>query len=138
MPYGRLLLAAMFLCSLPAFTQDHPLISEKTDSHAQTTPDFRIAPQVTASEPWRIIPKSDKDKGFVLNTPDMDRKGIVMWPDGPLASDVTCLSIRSYVVKRDSKNSDSVHAAGYSTCVPARRFRLKTAEAVSDGLTLSR
>src|SRR5438309_4399808 len=121
MPYGRLLLAAIFLCSLPAFTQDHPLISEKTDSHAQTTPDFRIAPQVTASEPWRIIPKSDKDKGFVLNTPDMDRKGIVMWPDGPLASDVTCLSIRSYVVKRDSKNSDSVHAAGYSTCVPARR-----------------
>ena len=122
MPLGRLLLAATFLCSLPAFTQDHSSTSGKT-------PDFRTAPAATASEPWRIIPKSDKDKGFVLNTPEMDSQGIAVSPDGPLATDFTCLSIRSYVVKRDSKNSDSVHPAGYSTCVPAKRFRLKTADA---------
>jgi len=40
--------------------------------------------------------------------------------------DSYCLKIRSYVVARDSKNSDSVHPAGYTTCVPANRFRLKT------------
>ena len=40
--------------------------------------------------------------------------------------DSYCLKIRSYVVARDSKNSDSVHPAGYTTCVPATRFRLKT------------
>jgi hypothetical protein len=137
MSFGRLLLAAIFLCSVSAFTQDHPLASGKTDSHVQTPPEFRTPPAATASEPWRIIPKSDKDKGFVLNTPEMDRKGIAVSPDGPLASDFTCLSIRSYVVKRDTKNSDSVHPAGYSTCVPAKRFSLKTADA-SETVSLRR
>ena len=42
--------------------------------------------------------------------------------------DSYCLKIRSYVVARDSKNSDSVHPAGYTTCVPATRFRLRTTE----------
>ena len=42
--------------------------------------------------------------------------------------DSYCLNIRSYVVARDSKNSDSVHLTGYTTCVPASRFRLRTAD----------
>jgi hypothetical protein len=137
MPFGRLLLAAIFLCSLPAFTQDSRLISEKPTIRPLQAPEFRTAPPPRLDEPWRIIPKSDKDKGFVLNTPEMDRKGIAVSPDGPLASDFTCLSIRSYVVKRDTKNSDSVHPAGYSTCVPAKRFSLKTADA-SETVSLRR
>jgi hypothetical protein len=40
----------------------------------------------------------------------------------------TCYSIRSYVVARDSKDSDSTHLAGYSTCQPATRYGLKTTE----------
>lgn len=128
MPFGRLLLAVLFLCSLPSFAQDHTLTHGKTNSDVQKPPEFRTPPAATMSEPWRILPKSDQDKGIVLITPEMDQKGIVS-PDGPLATDFTCLSIRSYVVKRDSKNSDSVHPAGYSTCVPAKRFGLKTADA---------
>ena len=138
MPFGRLLLAAIFLCSLPAFTQDDPLTNGKSTGNVQKTPNFRTAPAATASEPWRIIPKSDRDKGFVLNTPEMDRNGIAVSPDGPLAADTLCYAIRSYVVKRDSKDSDSVHPAGYSTCVPAARYRLKTADAVSDAVSLTR
>jgi hypothetical protein len=45
-----------------------------------------------------------------------------------VAGDSYCLKIRSYVVARDSKHSDSVHPAGYTTCVPASRFRLRTTE----------
>ena len=125
---GHLLLATVALCCLPALAQDSPLISENPGSKALQASEFRTAPAAKPDEPWRIIPKSDKDRTFLI-TPEMDHQGIVVSPDSPLASDFTCLSIRSYVVKRDSKNSDSVHPAGYSTCVPAKRFRLKTADA---------
>jgi hypothetical protein len=43
----------------------------------------------------------------------------------PLPGDSYCLKIRSYVVARDSKDSDSVHLVGYTTCVPASRYRLR-------------
>jgi len=134
---GHLLLASIVLCTLPVLAQDSPLISENPSTKGMQAPEFHTAPTAKPDEPWRIIPKSDKDRTFLIS-PDMDRKGIVMLPDGPLAADVTCLSIRSYVVKRDSKNSDSVHPAGYSTCVPAHRFRLKTADSVSDPISLTR
>ena len=125
---GHLLLATLALCCLPALAQDSPLINQSPSTRAMQAPEFRTAPPAKPDEPWRIIPKSDKDRTFLI-TPEMDRNGIVALPGGPLAADVTCLSIRSYVVKRDSKNSDSVHPAGYSTCVPASRFRVKTADA---------
>jgi hypothetical protein len=58
----------------------------------------------------------------------------VLGPDGLLVNgeptdDTTCYAIRSYVVARDSKNSDSTHPVSYSTCQPASRYRLKTADA---------
>jgi len=40
----------------------------------------------------------------------------------------TCYAIRSYVVARDSKDSDSTHPAGYSTCQPSNRYRVKRAD----------
>ncbi len=40
----------------------------------------------------------------------------------------TCYAIRSYVVARDSKDSDSTHMVKYSTCQPAARYQLKTTE----------
>ncbi len=40
----------------------------------------------------------------------------------------TCLKIRSYVVARDSKDSDSTHLVSYSTCQPSTRYRLRTTE----------
>jgi hypothetical protein len=39
-----------------------------------------------------------------------------------------CYAIRSYVVARDSKNSDSTHPVSYSTCQPAARYQLRTTE----------
>lgn len=40
----------------------------------------------------------------------------------------TCFAIRSYVVARDSKDSDSTHPVSYSTCQPAARYQLRTTE----------
>ncbi len=45
-----------------------------------------------------------------------------------LDTDTTCFAIRSYVVARDSKDSDSTHPAGYSTCQPSNRYRVRSAE----------
>jgi len=42
-------------------------------------------------------------------------------------SDATCYSIRSYLVVRDSPHSDTTHRDGYTTCVPAARFRVYSA-----------
>lgn len=125
MPLGRLLVAALVLCPVPALAQGHSVIT--TSRNVQAAPDFRPAPVANSSEPWRIIPKPENDKGLVL-APELGSEGMVALPDGPLGGGITCLSIRSYVVKRDSKDSDAVHPAGYSTCVPVARFRLKTAD----------
>lgn len=42
------------------------------------------------------------------------------------ASDVLCYKIASYLMVRDDPNSDSTHIVGYTTCVPAARFRVYT------------
>jgi hypothetical protein len=126
----RFLLVALCLCSMAAFAQDHSLLSGDADRNAQQVPDFRTPPASTQSEPWRILPKSDsdKDKNLILMTPELGPKGIALTPGGPLAPETMCYSIRSYVVARDHKHSDSVHPVGYTTCVPASRYRLKTAD----------
>ena len=40
----------------------------------------------------------------------------------------TCYTIRGYVVARDSKDSDSTHPVGYSTCQPSNRYRVRSAD----------
>lgn len=41
--------------------------------------------------------------------------------------DVTCYTVQSYRVKRQSRDSDVVEAAGYSTCQRASKFGVKKA-----------
>lgn len=53
---------------------------------------------------------------------------VVLGPDGLQADDALCLTMRTYKVARDGPHSDSTHAVGYSTCQPARRFHVHTAE----------
>lgn len=48
-------------------------------------------------------------------------------PLPPLGQNVVCYCIRGYRVTRDDPESDSTRPAGYSTCQPAARFRLKDA-----------
>lgn len=50
-------------------------------------------------------------------------------------SDGLCFTMRSYVVARDSKNSDSTHPVSYSTCQKASRYRLRTTELPAVSLT---
>jgi hypothetical protein len=129
MTLSRLLVPVLLVCSASAFAQQQnvPLTS-------------------TPSEPWRIT-SGEADTSAVKNPFDrmhidqfkVDPKAapftlesrldpIVVTPEGLAGDDTLCYTIRSYVVARDSKDSDSVHPVGYSTCQPASRYRLKSAE----------
>ena len=126
MPLARLLVAATLLSAL-AFAQNAP------NSPATTAPDFRTN-AATQSEPWRIFPSDQTKKEFatsperVVITAPGDAKSFVISPADLEGDDNTCYAIRSYVVARDSKNSDSTHPVGYSTCQKASRYHVKKVE----------
>ena len=148
MTLTRLLSAALVVCSALAFAQT------KTDSMAvsdQVAPTNKLA-SVASSKPWKIIPdqamhttsgsnaqdrlqidkykisRSKSDARTLLLGPEADSGMVLSSLGGELDADIDCLKIRSYVVARDSKDSDSTHLVRYSTCQPASRYRLKTTE----------
>jgi hypothetical protein len=150
MTLARLLAAALFLCSLPVFTQDQQPIKQDElwrpgaglsrcfPAGRYSFSGFEAA--ATPSEPWRIGPIRPADLGSGQNALDpkrldqyrLDRvKGdprIHHFKLDASDADTTCYNIRSYVVARDSKDSDSTHPAGYSTCLPSNRYQLRSAE----------
>ena len=171
MTLTRLLVAALVICSLPAFAQDQqpqitrPSIPPCGENHATGCPvvgnvlssgggvfffDLNGATAATPEEPWKIVsdkpsdaPRKDplnrlqidKYKVFRSNTnkrtlllgPEADA-GMLLSGLGDLDGVTTCLKIRSYVVARDSKDSDSTHPVSYSTCQPSTRYRVRTTE----------
>jgi hypothetical protein len=139
----RLLTAAVLLCTVSAFAQEQ--LHSATRSNRTAEPDKSV--RATAPEPWKIVPDQPTDSRAGANSPQqkqidaykIDRSRIdptrrpfrwdaqvdPMLMDGQLGDDTVCYKIRSYVVARDHKDSDSVHPVGYSTCQPASRYRLR-------------
>jgi hypothetical protein len=140
------LLVVLFLCSLPAFAQDQQLIATQNPDTADALAANHDS--ATPSDPWRIMPDRSSDftspmdrmriDQYVLDQSKSDfrtgrsneakRRTLVMGLGGPLDTDATCFTMRSYVVARDSKDSDSTHPTGYSTCQPASKYRVRTTE----------
>jgi hypothetical protein len=116
----RLLTAAVLLYSASAFAQEQ--LSSTIRPNRAAEPEKSA--QAAATDPWKVV----------LNQPPNSRESSLQWQQlDPMAvradarpgDDTLCYKIRSYVVARDSKDSDSVHPVGYSTCQPASRYRLK-------------
>jgi hypothetical protein len=142
MTLARILIAALLFFSLPAFTQD-----QNSGAQLPTMGTYSFAPDMaaaTSTEPWRIIPnpnsnpeptdhmrvdqfRFDRGRGTDHSNSGAKTRTLVLGLDG-LDADTTCYKIRSYVVARDSKDSDSTHMTGYSTCQPASKYRVKTTE----------
>jgi hypothetical protein len=145
MPLSRLVAITLLVFPFIAFGQS------KQSNVAPGTQ--QVASATVPAEPWRILPNDStktlspqdslsqqqiKQSETLVkpNEPDtilQDRakalaNKMLVSPDGQLALDNTCFAIRSYVVARDSKNSDSTHLVHYSTCQPASRYRVKTIE----------
>ena len=145
MTSAHLLAAGLLFCSLPAFAQDRQTMPG--DSVSASVTNGRAA--ATPSEPWRVIPNrpdfssnaADRirvdqyrlDRGQLdplTDRPQMETQtgGALMGEERSMEADAMCYAIRSYVVARDSKDSDSTHPAGYSTCRRASRYHLKTTD----------
>ena len=57
-----------------------------------------------------------------------DRDGDGRRFDPARDGDVTCYTVQSYLVKRQSPDSDAVEPVGYSTCQRASRYGVKTTD----------
>ncbi len=80
----------------------------------------QASPQPATGDQAEILnPQSSADQPFVLN----------LEPNRDLVDDseVFCAYMRTYRVRREYSGSDAVAPAGYTTCVPTRRFELKSA-----------
>lgn len=136
----RLLLAAVMLSSPWLLAQDHPRNPPQlpanftVDSITRTGP-LRIDPlgstsAIVLQNPWLSSQATDPPR---LGQDQVPRKVLDVREAGNIAiapdslADHYCLTIRSYLMARDSSNSDSTHLVGYSTCLPASRYRLRTA-----------
>ena len=140
MTISRLLSAVLLVCSLSAFAQ------QQTESLAgQTkTADESKPGEVTFSKPSLLIPKHQLNPEWLQDPPKyetvQDQNGIQHFsaesqtqafvgpPGVQFLTGGLCYAIRSYVVAHDEKDSDSTHLVKASTCQPARRFHLKSAE----------
>lgn len=138
---ARLLVAAAFLFSTWLVAQD-------TVPNKSQAPETSSLASTAQSRPW-LIDRLGPAWGTVLQNPLLrfqsteqpmfgqepvsETKLLNIQEVGPFAippdafADRYCLKIRSYLVARDSKNSDSTHLVGYSTCLPASKYRLRTA-----------
>jgi hypothetical protein len=138
-------LAAFLLsCVLPAFAQGQQPSRFNTPDNSPDTMPASSTSTNTASEPWRIFPNTPVELSsghdrirvdqFRLDQGAVDPRArtftfkVAPGGDGSLEADATCYTMRSYVVARDSKDSDSTHPVSYSTCQPASRYRVKTTE----------
>ena len=160
MTLARLLAAALLLCSLSAFAQDQqaqkylpsispcwgiwngcPAPGNLRKFHLFFFESGRLS-SATASEPWRIFPDApaltpgqtrlDQTPLDQLKLDLRARESLESQLDRLVEAGPTCYAIRSYVVARDSKDSDSTHPAGYSTCQPATRYGVKTIQVQPD------
>jgi len=155
MTLARVLAATLVLCSLPAFSQDQqpqtnaalpPACGEiwtgcpvQGNIMGNKSKTFFFLDPTTAATAWQPLTPASKrpaDVSTGYNALDPERlnqyrlKQIIAPPlrlkVETLDADTTCYTIRTYVVARDSKNSDSTHPAGYSTCQPSAQYQLKT------------
>lgn len=88
-----------------------------TMSYGETPSAASQQDQPTAPDSyWKADP-------FILN-PDPDRPQL---KDSEANSDNYCAYMRTYRVKRKYRRSDVVGPAGYTTCVPTKRFEMRSA-----------
>ena len=149
MPITRLFILAPLLFALMAFAQDKQRVPGSIPSISPAHGLWAEAPN--PSEPWRIIPEPPASSHSTMNPADRfaDERVFQMSPDcrsgiskrldsnqivvlrslgnlGLPEGDV-CYTMRTYVVARDEKDSDSTHPVSSSTCQPASRYGVKKA-----------
>ncbi|MFZ1010868.1 MAG: hypothetical protein WAN65_28775 [Candidatus Sulfotelmatobacter sp.] len=125
----RLLLVAMMvlLCAGLAFAQAPQNKNSEADQ-------FRLSPYPQAESSPQSYYENDPtvlvhiDPHVYWGGKKQSESDMIRFPTGlEFPADATCYAIRSYLVVRDSPDSDTTHRDGSTTCVPAARFRVHTA-----------
>lgn len=139
MTSARLLTAVLLLIPLSSFAQEkqQPVAkAEPSSTSASTAPAVSSSPALTEEQisEWsrQAVDRLDAQRSQI---PTLKEFRVEVSPDGrKLAwdADDTCYAIRSYVVARDEKDSDSTHLVRSSTCVPASQYSVKSALAQQD------
>jgi hypothetical protein len=128
-----ILLILPAFCAGAAFAQSQPNnLSDLVAFHGAasiSTPEVLEADRTAPSTSRLIEPerqRTSSDDSIVPAGAKRERSSRSRSLDSVLENDMdrTCLSIRDYRVVRDGPNSDSTHPGGYTTCVPAARFRI--------------
>lgn len=148
---ARLLTAALLICSALTFAQapkqGDALADVTSTVGTDQTSWCAYPPRARLPERWMLTPNQPADPDSGQDA--MNRIHVDQFKRGPftrhfnpkapaetllsdlkeqIETDRTCYTIRSYVVARDEKGSDSTHPAGYSTCRPSDRYHVKSAE----------
>jgi hypothetical protein len=116
-----LLTAALLICTAPIFAQEQTFNAPDSDRNWEPQAPVQVVPSKSEDS----APRSDALRA--LHT----QPGFVSSDLRPL-DDRVCYTMRSYVVARDRKDSDSVHPFGYSTCQRASKYRLRTTQRQTD------
>jgi hypothetical protein len=139
MTHNRLLWAILLICSAMAPAQkqkDSTSAGIKPDQARRSVEVARALPRAMSTRPQDVSAQGKQPNRWQIEQFNVNRDGypvkfddpIALNLDGQFGHDNVCYAIRSYVVARDTKDSDSVHPVGYTTCVPARPDQLKKAQ----------
>jgi hypothetical protein len=111
--------------------EKNPIVAPSTDSEQMNSSDradlpfLNLRPELDAPNPLdRIRTGEYRPRLNQFGMPHV----LILGSDGLSQDDTLCYAMRSYKVARDNPQSDSTHAAGYSTCQPATRFHVHTTE----------
>jgi hypothetical protein len=105
--------------SAPDSSQPPPVLSQNAEAGIAFVPLFEDWQRSSNSTPGSIQSEHDSGK---MPAPVHTQHILTMEQN-----EATCYALRTYRVARVSPESDTIRAAGYSTCQRATRFQLRTA-----------
>ena len=107
-----LLVLLVLAITVPAFAADEP-----QSSTSSTTPVVSTNPEGQPAQDAAAVTNRMKS--------ELSRRG-----DGPTENfnDAVCATMRTYIVARERRGSDTTRVVGYARCQPAWKFQLRTAD----------
>jgi len=111
MSLPRLLIVLLAFFSI-AFAEDQPRKTEHSSATIVKPPAFTVPSSGNSPATYNFV---DSSKRLQILDPSL------LGPN----PDATCFTMRTYMVKRDDRDSDTVHPVGYTTCQPSPRFDVK-------------
>ena len=136
MTLSRFVPAVLMICVAVAYAQK-PI--DSLNGQTKTS----VADKSAGTDPWKLALNQPADtlseKGplarmrideFRIDPNTLSSKAETHPPlkDDRASEETGCFKIRSYVMARDSKESEATHLVGYTTCVPALRYGVRKVE----------